>query len=460
MGQATPTTVVGVSNAEHVYLGYEWNSTGQTSTCAKMADDSVKCWGSARGNAHSTNLLSPEVVPGLTNVSTLSVGKYSYGCAILNTSRVQCWGFNYYGNLGYGSRLTTNTILPTPVVMPKAVKEFAVASSSGTRCYVYTDNTVECIGRNESGQLGNGTTIASNTYVTPTGVTAAKHISSDGISFCAIMVDDSIKCWGNSYAAYGTTPMDIVNQGTPVQISGGWGFYCATLNNGQIQCWGKNYYGELGDGNSGSSTTVPVLVTGINNATFVSPGQNQACAIVGSGSIKCWGDGYLGALGNGSNSASLTPVDVTGIANAVSMKSAQDGHSCVVLSDSTVKCWGYNSSGQLGRGFVGGVYNTPALVTGLSSVVQVSVSYEMSCALMSDTTIKCWGSNIDGTFGTLGGGSAQSTPALRVNTYNTSMFANSYGIAWFNSTQTDMRMMDSLLPVGYILEPIFTVNGL
>lgn len=456
----TPTLVPGLSNVDHIYLGYDWNGTGQASTCAQMSDGSVKCWGVARGNGYATNKLTPQPMPGLSNIATLSTGKFSYGCAITTTSKVQCWGYNYYGNLGYGSRHETNSRLPTAVVLPKAVRNFAVATSAGARCYVYTDDSVSCVGRNTYGHLGDGTTNDSLiNHVVPTGITAAKSISSDGITFCAILTDDTVKCWGNGYYYYGLSPMTMTTSAPPIQISGGWGFYCALLNDGRVECWGKNSSGELGDGLTPTGIT-PVLVSGITNATHVSAGQNTGCAIVGTGAIKCWGSGYQGALGEGVSSGSILPVGVFGITNAVKMKSAQDGHSCAVLADSTVKCWGYNSRGQLGNGSYGGSSNYPVVVTGLTGVTDVSVSYEMSCALMGDTTLKCWGNNIDGTFGENNGSNLQLVPSLRMNSFNTTMFANSYGLGSLSSTSSDMQIVDSLYPNGYDVEPVFDVNGL
>lgn len=135
------------------------------------------------------------------------------------------------------------------------------------------------------------------------------------------------------------------------------------------------------------------------------------------------------------------------------------GHTCSLLADSSVKCWGPNDLGQLGNGSTGGSSSVPVAVTGLSGVTDISVGFKISCALMADTTLKCWGDKSDGTFGS-SGGTSQNTPALRVNTYNTTQFANSYYFGWFRSTNTDMQMADSLFPMGYIQEPIFTVNGL
>src|SRR5204863_1826609 len=131
----------------------------------------------------------------------------------------------------------------------------------------------------------------------------------------------------------------------------------------------------LGDGTTNPSTT-PVTVVGITNAIAVGAGYHHSCALLEDGRVQCWGDNTYGQLGNGaainpntprgaaSTLHSSVPVTVVGITTAVSVTASDGYHSCAVLQDGTVKCWGDNVSGQLGNGTRNGT-STPATVVGL-----------------------------------------------------------------------------------------------
>ena len=134
-----------------------------------------------------------------------------------------------------------------------------------------------------------------------------------------------------------------------VAISGGGAHTCAVLSDGTVRCWGDNVTGQLGNGTTTTSTT-PVQVAGIAGAVAVSAGWLHACALLGDGTIHCWGQNQFGQLGNGTTSGSTTQVRVSAISAAVAVTAGWWHHSCALLGDGTVRCWGVNEWGQFGNG--------------------------------------------------------------------------------------------------------------
>ena len=136
---------------------------------------------------------------------------------------------------------------------------------------------------------------------------------------------------------------------TATQVSAGEDHTCALLSNGTIECWGSGYIGQLGNGKKEDSTTPVAVSGGITNATQVSAGNDFNCALISDGTIKCWGYNPVGELGNGSDTNSSVPVEVSGITDAIAIRSG-GWNSCALIAGGTVKCWGGNDDGELGNG--------------------------------------------------------------------------------------------------------------
>lgn len=193
--------------------------------------------------------------------------------------------------------------------------------------------------------------------------------------------------------------------GRPVQVSAGTDHTCVRFSNGTVRCTGMNYNGQLGDGTS-QARNVLVPVQGITNAAAISAGYQHTCAVLMTGQVRCWGWNLMGQLGNGQTGGLpvTSPVAVSGITTAVAVTTGY-GHSCALLADTTVRCWGSNWHGRLGSGTTSDS-TLPLAVAGLSDVVAVGAGSNHTCALLADGTIECWGSS---SFAALGAGPATPT---------------------------------------------------
>lgn len=184
-----------------------------------------------------------------------------------------------------------------------------------------------------------------------------------------------------------------------ISISTGMFTNCALTEAGGVKCWGYNYDGELGNGTSNDSL-IPVDVSGLTSGVVgISNGHKHTCALTSLGGVKCWGFNVDGELGDGTTTSRRTPVDVSGLTSGVAGISANGYHTCAVMNNGAVKCWGYNAFGELGNGTTNSS-STPVSVSSLSSGVSVVKAGEYhTCALMSAGGVKCWGQNYSGQLG-------------------------------------------------------------
>ncbi len=143
---------------------------------------------------------------------------------------------------------------------------------------------------------------------------------------------------------------------TNSSVSTGNGHTCAILGNGSLACWGDDSFGQLGTGSSTDDETEPVLIDmpGGLDAVEVSAGNTLTCAILEDGFPYCWGDNTYYALGNGQQTSEETPVAVL-LTNMGSGRKAVEisagfRHACAIFDDGSLGCWGVNGDGQLGLG--------------------------------------------------------------------------------------------------------------
>jgi alpha-tubulin suppressor-like RCC1 family protein len=236
-------------------------------------------------------------------------------------------------------------------------------------------------------------------------------VAGGNTSTCAVLSTGGVDCWGDdSLGALGDGGACGLSCAAPVPVSGidsattvasGRDFACAVLATGGVDCWGDNGFGQLGVGNTTSSST-PVAVAGITNAVGIGAGYYVACALLATHAVECWGQGGFGALGDGHKKDSHTPVRVTGISNATEI-TASLYNTCALLSTHHVKCWGDNSQGQLGIGLPGSLKPdslTPVTVSKLGNATGLATGWRGACAILATTQLDCWGDNADGQLGT------------------------------------------------------------
>src|SRR2546425_9053924 len=195
---------------------------------------------------------------------------------------------------------------------------------------------------------------------------------------------------------------------TPTAGSAGAFFSWGRLSDGTAQRSGRNQFGQLGNGDGTfTSSSVPVAVSGLTAATRVATGAEHACALLGDSTVRCWGAGDSGQRGDGTfNNSSTVPVAVGGLTGAVTVVTG-GYHTCALLGDGTMWCWGRNADGQLGDGTAGTQIgrasglcsSTPVRAGGITSPAAITAGGYHTCALLGDGTVWCWGRNGQGQLG-------------------------------------------------------------
>ena len=354
---------------------------GMAHTCLINDQGAVRCFGyRLRGDA------PVDLGPG-RRAAALTAGDF-HTCAILaagtpDAGSVRCWGENRFGQLGYGRTddiASAEVAGAGPVELGPGRTAQALAAGSNFTCALLDDGAVRCWGGNSSGQLGVGNTTS--------------------------VGDDEIPA---------VAPTVNLGGRRAVAIAAGGFHVCAVLADGALQCWGGNGTGELGHGdtyNVGAmdlpADRAPVRLGTDRTASAVEAGLGTTCAIlggrgVGPGDVRCWGYGGQGALGQGHDEsigddespASFPPVRLGEGRYAVAL--ALGGyHSCALLDDGTVRCWGSNGRGELGY------FNTVPIgdaatpdqagpVVMEERVVEIAAGGYHTCVLLKSGALRCWG---------------------------------------------------------------------
>ncbi|MFO0649175.1 MAG: hypothetical protein U0326_23235 [Polyangiales bacterium] len=273
------------------------------------------------------------------------------------------------------------------------------------------------------------------------GAPRVTHVSGGSFAHtCAVLSTGRVRCWGvNDNAQLGVavvesrqrcrvpgststlpcehTPRDVPDLTDVTDVSVGNGTSCVLKRDGSVWCWGLNDAGELGQGTSDTMAhPTPVRVTLPMAARQVAAGAFHVCALLTDGTVQCWGDdkyaqsGVAPAMSEGAcdpgdgitTRCQRRPRAVDGLTN-VRQISLGRFHTCALLNDGTVRCWGLNDAAQIGTGTLEvreSPRTTPTTVTGLSGVTQIAAGGSHTCAVRSDGAVHCWGWNDMGQLGT------------------------------------------------------------
>ena len=363
-------------------------------TCALIDGGSVYCWGESPAGQHGTGTGTGVVIGDdepASMASPVELGAPAaaitcgalHACALTTGGEVYCWGDGRYGRLGYGSSENVGDDEKPSDVGPVSVGGAVQSISAGRdhTCALMAGGDVRCWGMNFEGTLGIG--VAGSTA----------HVGDDELPSDVPVVD-------LGFAA--------------TELLAGARHNCVRNAAGELLCWGRGSDGELGVGSTTSigddeapnGTIAPVDLAPIAHWDS----EFHTCAVLTTGAVFCFGLndtsrlGYPGltAVGDDELPASAGMVDVGA---PVAEVAAGLFHTCALLRDGGVRCWGKNTGGQLGNGGndTFGDDEAPALSPlvdlGAFTPSTIVAGDDHTCALSADGTVICWGLNEDGELG-------------------------------------------------------------
>ena len=356
----TATQVPGLSGVVAI-------SAGVFSSLALQSQAGAMAWGGnvqgALGDGSYVNSSTPVAVAALSGLSAIT-GGWAHSVALRSDGTVWAWGYNVSGELGDGSNVTRRN---TPGQVPRLAGVVAIASGDHHNVALRSDGTVWAWGANESGELGDGSTTnrTQPVQVRGPGVFLSNIVSVACGAFHSIALrsDGTVWAWGaNNVGQLGNPSAAYTNQSTPVQvmsggtalshlvaIAGGYTFSLALRSDGTVWAWGANSNGEWGTGEIDDWSDVPVQ-SDISGVVSISAGAGfHSLALLSDGTVRAWGYNAHGQLGDDSILESGTPVQALGLSGGAAVSAGYE-HSVALRSDGTVWAWGMNTEGQVGDG--------------------------------------------------------------------------------------------------------------
>lgn len=328
----------------------------------------------------------------------------AHSCARHPGGAVSCWGDNTWGQVGSGQS-GGMVAVPAKVAGLKSVLALGLGQSHG--CAVDTEAAVQCWGAGSSGQLGVGGTVPSNVPVVLPGLKATS-ISAGAAFSCAVRTDGKLACWGvNGQGELGsgvagggalqTTPQLVAKLEGAVAVAALAHGACALLGDGSIWCWGANEAGILGTGSALKVVLPPEKVALSGKAEALWPGREHMCVTRSDKTGWCWGgNGGAQVVWQVGLAVVTSPLKLQ-LADLIAIAAGQQ-HTCGVHGSGAMTCWGAGKLGQIGDGKLAEAQG-PTPVSGMTGVLSAASHADHTCALRKDGSVWCWGSNAHGQLG-------------------------------------------------------------
>jgi alpha-tubulin suppressor-like RCC1 family protein len=289
-------------------------------------------------------------------------------------------------------------------------------------CATLKAGELECWGANDVGQLGDGTKIQRTLPVLATATGVAAESPDDlaiGARHTCGLFSGHVSCWGDgARGQLASLPVGV----RVTAISAAGDRTCALTKEGSVTCWGDGH----------AEPAAPEGITGVASLIAVGPGRvcaaitepsrvvrcsgtdakpmlagatikglaaggKHTCALLEDGSVQCWGANDLGQLGDGTTADTSAPALVHALPAAVEIRAGAN-HTCARLRNNTVACWGDNRAHQLANGTTV-PSSRPLPLTGLVGVFELALAGDSSCARLAEGGARCWGGNSAGQLG-------------------------------------------------------------
>ncbi len=368
----SPTVTVTLSNALGASASQPFTVTGLP-VCAPLAatvlaggstfsarikqDGTLWTWGSngngQLGDGTRLHRAYPLQVRGLSGVTAIALGG-SHTLALRQDGTLWAWGYNGYGQLGDGTTTSNGRVYPGTV--PGLSDVTAMAGGSGHTVALRQDGTVWAWGRNDYGQLGDGTDTQRLSPVNVPGLSGVTSLAAGLVHTVALRQDGTVWAWGhNGFGQLGdgtttrrTSPAQVPGLSGVTAIAAWNGHALALRQDGTLWAWGRNDYGQIGDGTK-TNRLSPTQVPGLSGVTTMAAGHSHTVALRQDGTVWAWGDNGFGQLGDGTLIEHLSPMQVPGLSGVTTL--ASGSHYVLALrQDGTLWAWGDNGFGQLGDG--------------------------------------------------------------------------------------------------------------
>lgn len=354
-------------------LAFSTLSSGGEHNCGLTSDGRAYCWGAnghvggRLGDGTQLNRHEPQAVTGGIEFRSIVAAplaggetmRNAFSCGLSNAGETYCWGGNFSQQLGIpgGNRLSPQQVVGAPAFEQLALgAQHACARTAADETY--------CWGGNFYGMLGRGGIGGSN-QVVPESISGGNTFTTlvaGAYHTCGLEATGAAYCWGRNNRGQlgdGTSgtdrsePVSVVGGLTFVSLAAGFEHTCGVAASGSTYCWGYGNFGQLGNGTTGPTNVAltPVLVSGGHSFASLVAGYYHTCGVTSTGSALCWGWNQDGQLGDGTIIARTTPVQVAGGVQFLELHAGRS-HSCGLATSGDAFCWGWAYQGRVGDEYI------------------------------------------------------------------------------------------------------------